>query len=193
MEVAVHRRGRLHHRALREGDSGHRHHHAHQGGRRGEGRVQPVPAGVPAAKAGEEVLRLHPLSHPHGVSPSRPEGGQHRGEPGVRGEIRVGDPQQHGSPVAAEEGRRHQGGVRRVLSAALCRPQPAAERHHRVRRGRCDLQGYAVYPVQGHRAVLHRGLRERFAALLRRCDDHGQVRRSGAGVLQLRPGRGGLA
>ena len=35
----IHRCGRLHHRALREGDGGHRHHHAHQGRRRGEGGV----------------------------------------------------------------------------------------------------------------------------------------------------------
>ena len=40
--------GRLYHRALREGDGGHRHYHAHQGGRRGAERVQPVSAGIHA-------------------------------------------------------------------------------------------------------------------------------------------------
>ena len=49
------------------------------------------------------------------------------------------DPQQHGAPMAAEKERGHQGGVRRILSAALRRDGSAPERHLRVRRGGGDL------------------------------------------------------
>ena len=60
----------------------------------------------PLYRTGEEVFRLYPFPHPYAHAPSGAEGGQHPGEPRVRGEVRVGDAEQHGAPVAAEEGRR---------------------------------------------------------------------------------------
>ena len=90
------------------------------------------------------------------------------------------------------EDRRDAGGVQRVLSAALRGHRAAAERHHRVRRGRGDVQGTAVHPGKGAAALLLRGVRGWAAAVFRRRDDHGQVQGAAAGVLQLCPGCGGI-
>ena len=65
-------------------------------------------------------------------------------------------------------------------------------RHYRIRRGRGDVQGAAVHPGEGAAALLLRGVRGWAAAVFRRRDDHGQVQGAAAGVLQLRPGRGGI-
>ena len=102
---------------MRQGGRRHRRHHAHQA-RHGRGKVQRVLGILPPARAREEVLRLHPLPHPHAAARAEGQRGQRPGEARVRDRRGDEDRQLHGAALAAQEERRHGRGVQQVLLRA---------------------------------------------------------------------------
>ena len=66
-------------------------------------RVQRVLGILPSARAREEVLRLHPLPHPHAAARAEGQRGQRPGEARVRDRRGDEDRQLHGAALAAQE------------------------------------------------------------------------------------------
>ena len=145
-----------------------------------------------APGADQKVFRLHPLPHPHGSHENEKGGLLHVRQAGRGALCGDGDSELHGPHLAAEKGRCEARGIQRVLSGEVPRFRGPPAGHHRVRRGRRDLQGVTVHPRRHPLRLLHQGIRKGLAALFQRRSHYGQVPGSAAGALPVRPGRGGF-